>query len=64
MGDTSELRSIREALSEVMVSEQIDNWLNTSNKAFGDRTPLEVIEDGDVAFIWQMIYLLRSGTPN
>jgi hypothetical protein len=33
------------------------------NEAFGGLKPLEVIERGEIDRIWQMIHLLRSGTP-
>jgi len=33
------------------------------NRAFGDLTPLEVIERGQIDRLWRMIFFLESGVP-
>lgn len=59
----TELRRIVEALSEVISEEAIGEWLTTPNDAFDGLKPLEIIERGEADRIWQMIFMLRSGTP-
>ncbi len=59
----NELGRIIDALSDVVVRAAIGEWLRTPNPAFDGLKPLEVIERGEIDRIWQMIYLLRSGTP-
>ena len=51
------------ALTEVVKSEHIAEWLHAKNRAFGNRTPLQVILDGDIDLLWEMVYQLRSGQP-
>lgn len=38
-------------------------WLTAPNDAFDGLKPLEVIERGESDRIWQMIFLMRSGSP-
>ena len=58
-----EVQRIVDALSEVITPEIIGEWLKTPNDAFDGLKPLEIIERGEVDRIWQMIFMLRSGTP-
>jgi DNA-binding transcriptional regulator YiaG len=58
-----EVQRIVDALSEVITPEIIGEWLKTPNDAFDGHKPLEIIERGEVDRIWQMIFMLRSGTP-
>jgi transcriptional regulator with XRE-family HTH domain len=61
------LRRIRETerfqsrLAEVVKPEEIPQWLDTPNDAFGGLKPLEVIERGEVDRLWNMIFYLESG---
>ena len=60
----TELQRIVEALSEVVDKKIVGEWIQAPNPAFDGLKPLEVIERGEVDRIWQMLYLLRSGTPS
>ena len=68
--DEPGLRRIRETerfqakLAEVVRPEEIPNWLDTPNEAFGGLKPLEVIERGEIDRLWNMIYYLESGVPS
>jgi DNA-binding transcriptional regulator YiaG len=65
--DEPGLRRIRETerfqtkLAEVVRPEEIPQWLDTPNDAFGGLKPLEVIERGEIDRLWNMIYYLESG---
>ena len=59
----TELSRVVEALQRVIQPEGIGDWLQTPNSAFGELKPLEVIERGEIDRLWQMIYLLESGSP-
>jgi Protein of unknown function (DUF2384) len=61
--NTADQQQLKLALTEVLKSESIEQWLLTPNDAFGNLTPLEVIERGESDRIWSMIYFLRSGAP-
>ena len=39
-------------------------WLDAPNPAFEGLKPLEVIERGQVDRLWQMVFLVESGTPS
>lgn len=60
----TEIRRVVDALWEVVNDEAIGPWMLRPNQAFGGLKPIEVIERGEVDRIWQMIFLLRSGTPS
>lgn len=59
----TEICRVVDALGEVVNEEAVGPWMLRPNQAFGDLKPIEVIERGEVGRIWQMIFLLRSGTP-
>lgn len=58
-----EIRSIEQALADVMRPEFVEPWLRTPNEAFAGQTPIEVIERGEGDRIWRMIHELESGEP-
>jgi len=60
----TELQRIVDALAEVVDKTVVGEWIQTPNPAFDGLKPLEVIERGEIDRIWQMVYLLRSGTPS
>ncbi|MGK0464089.1 MAG: hypothetical protein ACJAT5_000496 [Lentimonas sp.] len=49
------------ALSNIMQTDYVGEWLKTANPAFENSTPLQVIERGEVDRIWNMIYHLQTG---
>lgn len=59
----NELEKIKFALSEVIREENVENWINSKNKAFNDEKPIDLINQGRQDEIWQMIYFLKSGSP-
>lgn len=62
MSSTEELDQLREGLCRVMKPEAIGSWLETPNKAFDGLKPIEVIEQGQIARIWRMIYEMEMNT--
>lgn len=60
----TEILRVVDALSEVVEEGVIGPWLLRPNEAFEGLKPIEVIERGQIDRIWQMIFLLRSGTPS
>lgn len=55
--------TLRRKLCEVIKEEELDAWMLKPNKAFNDRTPEQVMLDGDVRLLWDMYYRLSSGQP-
>jgi len=60
----TEIRRVVDALSEVVKKEAIGPWILQPNHVLDGLKPIEVIERGEVDKIWQMVFLLRSGTPS
>lgn len=60
----TEIGRVVRALREVVDKEAIGQWMLRPNQAFDRLKPIEVIERGEVDRIWQMVFLLRSGTPS
>lgn len=48
-------------LSELIDRDAFAEWLRTPNPAFGDHRPLQLIEDGRVDRLWQMVHEVESG---
>jgi hypothetical protein len=58
-----ELVRLFDALSDLMETRYVGEWLKTPNDAFDGSTPLQVIERGEGDRIWRMIYRLETGEP-
>ena len=58
-----ELVRLFDALSDLMETPYVGEWLKTPNDAFEGSTPLQVIERGESDRIWRMIYFLETGEP-
>ena len=56
-----EVRRLLDALSEIVKRESIPQWLHQRNAAFGNLTPLQVIEVGEMDRLWAMVHDLGSG---
>ena len=56
-----EVRRLLDALSEIVKRESIPQWLHQRNRAFGNLTPLQVIEVGEMDRLWAMVHKLGSG---
>ena len=50
-----------DALSDMVDSKAIGQWLKAPNPAFDGSTPLQVIERGETDRIWRMIWELQTG---
>ena len=60
----TEIGRVVYALREVVDDKALGAWMLRPNQAFDGLKPIEVIERGEADRIWQMIFLLRSGTPS
>lgn len=58
----NELNRIKSALTDVVKNPE--RWLEKPNLAFDNKSPLELISNGEHEKIWQAIYILQSGTPS
>lgn len=58
-----ELVRLFDALSEIMETGYVGEWLKTANPAFENSTPLQIIERGETDRIWHMIYRVKTGEP-
>lgn len=59
-----ELDRLRQALSRVVKSEIVPEWLDTPNPAFDGLKPLEVVERGEIDRLWRMVFELESGVAS
>ena len=51
------------ALSEVVNPDSLGGWFAAPNDAFDGLKPIEVIEQGELDRLWEMVFRLRSGMP-
>jgi DNA-binding XRE family transcriptional regulator len=58
-----EFAKLVEAVSEFVKSEAIGRWMTRTNEYFQGSSPLQVIERGDSAWVWNMIHTFRDGEP-
>lgn len=58
---SNEVTRLRDALADIIKDETLGEWLQRPNKQFDGSTPLQVIERGETARLWQMIWQLRDG---
>jgi len=56
-----EVRRMLDALSEIVKRENIPHWLHQRNPAFGNLTPLQVIEVGEMDRLWAMVHDMGAG---
>lgn len=54
---------IRVRLERLIQPEFIDSWLNTTNKAFNNKRPIDLILEQNLDPLYKMIYILESGEP-
>lgn len=60
----SAIERLRERLAEVVSADAIPQWLDTPNPAFDGLKPQEVIERGEAARLWKMVFYLESGVAS
>lgn len=55
---------IRSRLEKLIVEpESIEVWLNSPNKAFNNKKPIDLIREKDTNQLYRMLYVLESGEP-
>lgn len=59
----TDLERIRTMLCELVEEKVVNTWLETPNAKFNNKKPIELIKDGDLKPLEEMIYRLKSGTP-
>jgi len=57
----NEIEQLRNKLSEIMLPEFVDHWLDSPNEELDGYKPIEFIEQGKIDRIYDIIYRLRSG---
>lgn len=55
--------NFKKRLSSVIKEEHIEDWLQTANKAFKGRKPIDLVNEGNFDPLFEMLYRLESGTP-
>lgn len=55
-----ELRRLHEGLGTIMRPDGIAAWFQRRNQAFDGQAPLDLIRQGKMDIIWQMIFHLQS----
>lgn len=63
MNRQSDELNIRERLAQLVKAEFIDVWLNTPNSKFNNQKPIDMIHKKDLKPLYEMLYILESGTP-
>lgn len=59
----TEVERLHEALVEMVGSEDLPGWMEQPNQAFGNASPLQLIERGEIDRLWQAVYMARTGHP-
>jgi hypothetical protein len=57
----NDIRSRLERL--ILEPESIEVWLNSPNKAFNNKKPIDLIREKDTNQLYRMLYVLESGEP-
>jgi len=55
-----EIRRLLDSLAQVVKPEAIAPWLRQRNPRFGEMTPMQVIEVGEIDRLWEMIHQMSS----
>lgn len=59
----NEVYKLCEALSDVVDPACLGAWFQTPNESFDGLTPIELIEQGDIDQLWNMVFELQTGMP-
>ena len=59
----NEVYKLCEALSDVVDPACLGEWFQTPNDSFDGLTPIELIEQGDIDQLWNMVFELQTGMP-
>lgn len=55
---------LRAALGELLLPQELGEWMRTSNPAFEGQTPIQVMERGESDRLWQMIFRIDANVAN
>ena len=55
---------LRAALGELLLPQELGEWMRTSNPAFEGQTPIQVMERGESDRLWQMIFQIDANVAN
>ena len=58
-----ELKSLADALTDVIPAKDLKEWIQIPLEELGDRSTYDALAAGDSGKVWRMIYQLQSGTP-
>jgi len=58
-----EIEELTRNLAEIMPETAVGDWLKRPNAAFGGFKPLELLHRGEVARLYEMVYMLKAGIP-
>lgn len=58
------LATFKKRLSSVVKEEFIEDWLQTANKAFSGKKPIDLVNEGNFDLLFEMLFRLESGIPN
>jgi uncharacterized protein (DUF2384 family) len=59
----SDFERIRTRLCGLVEEKAVDIWLETPNAKFNNKKPIELINEGNLKPLEEMIYRLESGVP-
>lgn len=59
----NEVYRLYEALSDVIAPEFLGQWFQTPNESFDGHTPMDLIEQGEIDQLWNMVFELQTGMP-
>lgn len=60
----TETDRLRIALSQIVPSDHLGEWLRTPNPAFEGQSPIQIIERGESDRIWRMIFQIDAGVAS
>lgn len=55
---------IRVRLGELFGETKVETWLHTPNVAFDNKRPIDLIREGNIDPIYEMMYRVDSGEPS
>jgi uncharacterized protein (DUF2384 family) len=60
---TEKFTEFKEKLSSIVKEEYVNDWLQTPNKAFNGKKPIDLVNEGNFDPLFEMLYRLESGIP-
>lgn len=59
-----EAHRLREALAQIIPTDQVGTWMRTPNPAFEGQSPIQVIERGESDRLWRMIIQIDANVAS